>query len=119
MDDRNEIESWTDSAAHAEWLSVRHQAENTGFAIPEQVRNDAVARLHQIIRKTLGQENTITAHDDLAIKAVLALAKLSATTTTAVSVQATALQNHLKTHGPRDTSPHGQFIESLTKNLMG
>jgi hypothetical protein len=116
MDDRKEIDEWTDTAAHNEWLNVRHQARNTGFSIPEQVRDDAVARLHQIITKTLGKD-TITVQDEMAIKAVLALAKLSSTTTSAVSVQAAALQGHVRATGPRDTTEQGKFIESLTRNF--
>lgn len=115
MDDRTELESWTDTAAHAAWLEVRHQAQNAGFEIPPNVRADTVARLHQIITRTLGNPDAPTFNDELAIKAALALAKLSATTTTAVSVQARALADHEKHRGPRDTSEHGQVMERLMK----
>lgn len=117
MDDRKELESWTDIAAHDAWLNVRHQAKNTGFEVPEQVRNDAVARIHQIITKTLGAEYSTIAQDEIALKAILALAKLSATTATAVSVQATALQNHVRAAGPRGTTEHAKFLESLSLKL--
>jgi hypothetical protein len=118
MDDRKELETWTDTAAHEAWLNVRHQARNTGFAIPEQVRDDAVARIHQIIKKSLGSDTTATFQDEIALKAILVLAKLSATTTSAVSVQAAALQNHVKATGPRDTTEHGRFMEDLARGLF-
>ena len=118
MDDRKELETWTDTAAHDAWLNVRHQARNTGFSIPEQVRDDAVARIHQIIKKSLGSETTATFQDEIALKAILALAKLSATTTTAVSVQAAALQSHVKATGPRDTTEHGKMMEALTRGIF-
>lgn len=116
--DRTELESWTDSTAHAEWLAVRQQAKSTGFPMPERVRTDTVTRLHEIVCRHLGDSTATPDDDDLAIRAALALAKLATTTTTAVTAQATVLRNHAETLSPRNTSDSGLFLEELSRSFM-
>lgn len=113
-----DLESWTDQTAHREWLEIRHGVTQTEFTLPENVRHDAVARLHKIICR--GNDSTVpTSHetDRNAIAAVLALAKLATTTTATVSRRAEILSKHISHQGPLSTDPHDVRIRDLIRGM--
>lgn len=113
----DELESWTDRTAHREWLEIRQGVTQTEFTLPENVRNDAVARLHKIIRD--GLDGTASYESDkLAITAVLALAKLATTTTTTVARRAEMLSKHIGHQGPLSTDPHDVRIRNMLNGMV-
>jgi hypothetical protein len=112
----NDLETWTDRTAHREWLEIRHGVTQTEFALPENVRHDAVARLHKIIRDGIDGTSTYES-DKLAIAAVLALAKLATTTTATVSRRAEMLSKHIAHQGPLSTDPHDVRIRNMIRGM--
>lgn len=114
----DDLETWTDRTAHREWLEVRHGVTQAEFSLPEDVRNDAVARLHQIIRYGLGEKITSTDRDKNAIAAVLALAKLATTTTATVTARATMLSKHIAHQDPLATDAHSVQMRKIINGMM-
>jgi hypothetical protein len=112
----NALETWTDQTAHREWLEIRHGVTQTEFALPENVRHDAVARLHKIIRDGIDGPASYES-DKLAITAVLALAKLATTTTATVARRAEILSKHIDHQGPLSTDPHDVRIRTMLRGM--
>lgn len=116
---REQLEAWTDTAAYARWTAATELTERTaaGFEIPEDVRNDTVARLAQIVRRDLGKEYTTLQADDLAIRAALALAKIATTTATVQTTHLAALERVARACPPRATDEHSVFIQEMVQGL--
>lgn len=116
MPEPTDLESWTDQTAHREWLEIRQGVTQTEFALPENVRNDAVARLHQVIRRGMGEQCSLDC-DKVAVSAVLALAKLATTTTTTVARRADILSKHIGHQDPLSTDPYDVRMRNMINGL--
>lgn len=118
LNNHRTLDDWNDETAHRQWLELRQKSTQTGFDIPAQVRNDAVARLHGIIMKGTGDTyGTIAAQDEMAIKAVHALVKLATVTTSTTTAAAKILESHTAKFSPKSTHPDDVKMEQLLKKI--
>jgi hypothetical protein len=115
---REQLEAWTDTAAHSEWLELRQTARHNGFEIDDEIKRDAIKRLHQIITRGQvnyrGEPDTPAASLDAnAIRAVETLIKLSAANLNITTATARVLQSHSANVAPRPTDAHSLEIQSI------